>query len=212
MKQIWNKDDCVIFYGDSVTDCGRYYQDPKNLGVGYANNIATIYRALFPEANVTFMNSGVSGNRTKDLLERYEDDVLAKKPSFISILIGINDVWRRFDRNDPTPVEQIEENYRNLLEKIKADLPECKIMIIEPFLLDSLEERLEWLSYIEEMNRSIRKLAREYADHFLALDGIFQTYLHKNYTSKEIAPDGVHPGPSGHGIIAYEFLKLLDII
>ena len=42
-------------------------------------------------------NSGVSGNTSRDLLQRFDSDVVALNPDWVSICIGINDVWRQFD-------------------------------------------------------------------------------------------------------------------
>ena len=66
---------------------------------------------------------------------------LEVKPDYLSIMIGINDTWRRYDSNDITSKEQFETNLTELLEKIKKDLPDTKLMLIEPFLLPTDPEK-----------------------------------------------------------------------
>lgn len=210
MKNMFQDGQVVLIQGDSITDCGRNYEDLSLLGQGYAGVIDKMYRLLFPETKVTFINKGISGNRVKDLLERYDADFKMIRPDFISILIGINDTWRRYDSNDPTSTESFEKTYRELLMKIKKDMPECKIMLIEPFVLNSLEDRSTWREDLDPKIKVVRTLAKEYADYYLPLDGIFAKNEVEQYTCQQMAGDGVHPSALGHGIIAEEYLKALS--
>ncbi len=210
MKELFKKGQVVLFQGDSITDCGRDREDSTSLSEGYPGVVAGLYNTLFPDNGVFFINKGISGNRTKDLLERYDRDFKAVNPDFLSILIGINDTWRGYDSNDPTSTEEFEDNYRTLLEKIKADLPDCKIMLIEPYVLNSLPDRASWRKDLDPKIQVTRKLAKEYADYYLPLDGIFAKAEVERYTCKQIAGDGVHPNAIGHSIIAEEYLKALE--
>ena len=85
MKEYFKPGATVLFQGDSITDAGRDYQNPADLGGGYPQKAAAIYQTLFPESGVRFVNRGVSGNRSADLLARYERDFKALQPDFISI-------------------------------------------------------------------------------------------------------------------------------
>ena len=209
MKEIFKKGQTILFQGDSITDCGRNREDNTSLSEGYPGVIAKMYNLLFPENGVTFINKGISGNRVKDLVERYNEDFKSINPDFISILIGINDTWRRYDSNDPTSAKEYEKNYRFLLNKIKSDMPDCKIMIMEPFVLYSLPDREQWREDLNPKIQVARKLAKEYADYYLPLDGIFAKAEVEEYTCKQITEDGVHPSAIGHSIIAREYLKAL---
>jgi lysophospholipase L1-like esterase len=212
----------VLFQGDSITDCGRDRGDasPQNasaqnaspLGNGYPGKIAALYGILFPGDGTVFVNRGISGNRTGDLLERYERDFRDQKPDLISILIGINDVWRRYDRDNPTSPELFEHRYRTLLEQLKGDLPDTRIIIIEPFLLHPLPDRREWHEDLDPKIQITRKLAREFADYYLPMDGILARYVAEGIPEEHIAADGVHPTAAGHGILAYEWLHCLGIL
>jgi len=85
----------VLLQGDSITDCGRDRGDPNSLGNGYAMMAASWFSAAYPAKKVEFINRGISGNRVKDLQGRWQEDCLDLKPTWVSIMIGINDCWRR---------------------------------------------------------------------------------------------------------------------
>ena len=199
----------VLFQGDSITDCGRNKETGEDLGSGYPAKIAAVWEILFPGSGVNFINRGISGNRTGDLLNRYEKDFKALKPDVVSILIGINDTWRRYDSNDPTGVDVFESRYRTLLANLKRDLPKAAIVIIEPFLLSSVPERILWREDLDPKIQAVRGLAKEYADVFIPLDGIFTRYAVEGIKDIDMAADGVHPTSLGHGIIASEWLRAL---
>ncbi|MDF2542828.1 MAG: family lipase [Herbinix sp.] len=210
MKEIFTNGQVVLFQGDSITDCGRNRDDITSLSEGYPGVVAKMFHLLFPKTEVTFVNKGISGNRVRDLLDRYDEDFKKINPDFVSILIGVNDTWRRYDSNDVTTSEMYENSYRTLLEKIKKDMPNCKIMIIEPFLLNSLPDRAAWREDLDPKILVARKLAKEYADYYLPMDGIFAKLEVEQYTNVELAEDGVHPSAIGHSIIAQEYIKALS--
>jgi lysophospholipase L1-like esterase len=212
MKNYLGEDSVVLFQGDSITDCGRVRTDENNLGEGYPAKIAGFWQNLFPGSTVKFLNRGISGNRAKNLLERYDTDFKALKPSLVSILIGINDTWRRYDSNDPTSTETYEKNYRTLLANLRKDLPLAAIVVIEPFLLNSDPVKAVWREDLDPKIQAVRRLAKEFADIFIPMDGIFAHYAVKGVKEADMSADGVHPTPRGHGIIAAEWIKALGIL
>ena len=131
----WIKDgEKVLFIGDSVTDCGRSRSaNSKDLGAGYPMFIASFVKAMYPEKDITFINRGISGNRTRDLMKRWKEDCIDLNPDWVSILIGINDTWRRYDSNDPMTVEEFESNYRSLLERTNTET-NARLILMEPFV------------------------------------------------------------------------------
>ncbi len=197
----------ILFQGDSITDCAWDRQNPLSLGNGYAFRVASALSTFYPNSGIKVLNRGVSGNRVPDLLNRYQDDILALKPDLVSILVGINDMWRRYDSNNPTTTEAYEENYARLLEDIRRDLPDCRIVIMEPFLLHTLPHQLQWREDLDPKIQAVRRLAAKYADVFIPLDGILAGYLASGLTLGDLSQDGVHPSDRGHGIIALEWLK-----
>ncbi|MDD2392645.1 MAG: SGNH/GDSL hydrolase family protein [Eubacteriales bacterium] len=212
MKDFFRGMSTVLFQGDSITDCGRDRNDDTSLGGGYPAKIASIYKVLFPESNVRFINKGISGDRVHNLIERYVEDIYDVEPDFISILIGINDVWRMFDSSDDSTIEAFRDHYEYLLKSIKGNLPETKIMIMEPFVLHSLPDRSGWHGELDPRIQIVRALAAEYADFYLPLDGVFASLCAGGCSPVVYAADGVHPTDKGHAVIAYEYLKSLGSI
>lgn len=196
----------ILFQGDSVTDAGRNYADSHELGPGYVKYTAELIRAALPEEDIEFINLGISGNRTKDLLERAKRDFTEVNPDIVTILIGVNDTWRRYDSNDPTSDEQFRANYESLLREIK-DKTHAKIVLIDPFLIYGMGRD----HYREDLDGKIdvtRKLALEYAERYLPLDGI----LASETLGKEprlLSGDGVHPAEYGRKVIAQHLAPLI---
>ena len=203
---ILKNNDVVLFQGDSVTDCGRAYEDINSLGSGYPMLIAAGFSALYPELDVRFINKGISGNRSKDLKARWDTDCLQLKPSFISILIGINDCWRRYDSNDPTSAEDFENNYRYLLTEIR-EKTDAGVLLCEPFVLPVTEDRKAWREDLDPKIHIVRDLAREFKTMLLPLDGIFSSASALKPPAFWL-PDGVHPSMAGHALISKEWLRI----
>ena len=201
----------ILFIGDSVTDCGRTTSENINfLGHGYPIFIASLLGAEMPETELTFVNTGISGNRVCDLKNRWQQDVIDHKPDVVSILIGINDVWRRYDSNSPTPAEVFEQDYRAILEKTISDLPGVQIVMMEPFLLPIPEDRRMWREDLDVKLQVIRDLAVEFADVLVSLDGIFAAAAVKREKSFW-TPDGVHPAAPGHALIAESWIHAVGL-
>lgn len=192
----------ILFQGDSITDAGRNKNDFINLGNGYPKMI----QDLFPECIV--INRGISGHRTVELAERWDRDTLDLKPDFLSILIGINEIWHKYLHNKPMTLERFETIYRQLLSQVKTKLPDTKILLIEPFVLPFGHYDPIWQKDLDAEKVIVRQLAREYADYFIPLDDIFQEQA-TTLLKEEILMDGVHPTEKGHQIITREIKKIL---
>jgi acyl-CoA thioesterase I len=181
----------LVFAGDSVTDCGRR-TDPDGLGDGY---VRTLYDDFGPR-RPRIVNVGISGNRTADLAARWTTDVPAHDPSLVSILIGINDTWRRYDKDDPTTPESFETSYRAILDALT-----CPVVLVEPFLLPVKDGQENWREDLDPKLDVVRKLAGEYGAILVPAD----TELNKQAASvgaATLAGDGVHPTTAGHQAIA----------
>jgi acyl-CoA thioesterase I len=200
-----NPNERILFTGDSITDCGRSREDSTNLGSGYVTIAATRLQKSMPEAELKIFNRGISGNQVSDLLGRFDSDLLDLKPTVISILIGINEVWRRYDSNSPTTVETYEKNYRTLLGRIREKL-DARIVLLEPFLLHVPADRHTWREDLNPKIDAVRRLAVEFQTELLPLDGIFAQAA-TQAPAAYWAPDGVHPSEEGHALIAQTWLE-----
>lgn len=199
--------DHVLFYGDSITDAGRFSEQNNNngMGVGYAALCAAHLMARFPRWNLTFSNRGISGNRAGDLEARLESDVLSLQPTIVSILIGINDTWRRFDSNTPSPIEDFCESMRRMTRAI-IDCSGARLVICEPFVLPVPDDRRAWREDLDPRINVCRDVARETGAVLLPLDGIFAAASCRQLPSYWAA-DGVHPTLAGHALIADNWIQ-----
>src|SRR6187431_1373065 len=112
MTTFLQPDDRILLTGDSVTDWGRDRSDPTSLGHGYAGILAALAGARRPDLGLTFLNRGVGGDTSGMLRERWEQDAVALEPTVVSILVGINDTWRRYGGGPTTSVAEYEDHLR----------------------------------------------------------------------------------------------------
>ena len=164
----------VLFIGDSVTDAGRDRSDPDDLGGGYPALVAASHAAAARPGSpdgVRFVNRGISGNRVRDLRARWRQDCLDLAPELVSIMIGVNDMWRRYDAGDPTPVEDFERDYRAILTDT-VDNGAPRLVLVEPFLLPVREEQQAWRTDLDPKIAVVRQLAEDYSATLVPLDEV----------------------------------------
>lgn len=198
----------ILFQGDSITDAGRNRDNPHHLGGGYPKFAAELLQKRYPNKSFDFLNFGISGNRTWDLLARWDTDCLSHQPDVVSILIGINDTWRFYDQNLLTTAEQFEQNYRSLLEQVKTHT-QAKILMLEPFLLDVDGNKRHWREDLNPKIQVVQALAREFADDYIPLDGYFSAMTaYRNPAT--YSGDGVHPNEAGARYIAALYANAIE--
>jgi acyl-CoA thioesterase-1 len=196
----------ILFIGDSITDASRDYNNPDSMGVGYASMASAWLDATYPQLNLKFYNRGINGNKTKDLRARWDEDCIALKPDWVSIMIGVNDSWRFVDHNDYVSPEEFEDNYRTILESAREKL-DCRFILIEPFLLhiDGLNYE-KWHNDLDPKIQIIRRLSREYQTLYVPFDGVFAS-VSGIRPPAFWAEDGVHPSNAGHMLMAKTWLN-----
>ncbi|MGV3504747.1 MAG: SGNH/GDSL hydrolase family protein [Adhaeribacter sp.] len=200
-----------LFQGDSITDGNRgRNQDPNHImGHGYAFSIASRAGARFPEKSLSFYNRGISGNTVADLQSRWENDTLALKPDVLSILIGVNDTDQALKEKDPKATRVYEQGYRSLLNQTKTSLPDCRLVLCEPFIAPVGRVKENWGKWQSEMmakQQVVQQLAKEYKTIFVPLQKIFDLAAGRAPADYWIW-DGIHPTVAGHELIAQEWLK-----
>ena len=195
----------ILFQGDSVTDCGRD-RASFDLGVGYPSLVAAKLQDLFPNFSLRFINRGVSGDRVVDLERRLTADCIELQPDMVSILIGINDTWRRFDNNDETGVADFANAYGRVLMRIRRELPTASIVLLDPFVLPVLPGQDAWRVDLDPKIQAVRTLAREFSTLYVPLDGLFAAACCEQEPFF-FADDGVHPTAAGHMLIADAWVR-----
>lgn len=208
---IFKNGERIVFAGDSVTDHERVRPIGEGLfnglGRGYVHFIDNFINTWYPELYVRITNVGLDGNTSRDLLGRFQTDVLDLKPDWVSICIGINDVWRQFD--SPAIVDahvypdEYEHNIETMLELLSGKVKGVFLLTpyyIEPNTSDLMRCRMD------EYGQICKRLAEKHGRILVDLQEAFNQYLTYRH-STYLAWDRVHPNQAGATIIAREFLK-----
>nr|VFJ52982.1 MAG: Lysophospholipase L1 [Candidatus Kentron sp. FM]VFJ66421.1 MAG: Lysophospholipase L1 [Candidatus Kentron sp. FM]VFK14189.1 MAG: Lysophospholipase L1 [Candidatus Kentron sp. FM] len=201
----------ILFTGDSITDCERHYPvgADAGLGEGYVAFVDALLAARYPERYIRVFNTGVAGDTIVDLDRRWQKDVLRLAPDWLSVMIGINDVWRQFDNfYDPEPltIDRYEATYRRLLAGIRGTLKGLVLMtpyFIEPDRSNHTRRLMDAYGVVVE------RLAQEFDAVFVDVQTGFDGYLaHRPVHS--LTYDGAHTNKIGHMIIARSFLGAME--
>ncbi len=211
---IFQNMDRIVFAGDSVTDMGSANPVGEglfdSLGQGYVRMVDNWLAAFYPHIKVRVTNSGISGNTSRDLLARFDRDVVDLNPDWVSVCIGINDVWRQFD-NPAIPdshvlPEEYERNVEAMILKVKGKVKGIFILspyIMEPNSADMMRARMN--EYVE----ICRRLAEKHGCVFVDFQKLYEDYCSIRHSSY-IAWDRIHPNEVGATLMAREFLKHCD--
>ncbi|GAA3286244.1 SGNH/GDSL hydrolase family protein [Arthrobacter citreus] len=189
----------LVFAGDSVTDCGRREGAGAGLGNGYVRLLAESGSL----AGTAVLNRGVGGDRTEDLARRWSADVLAESPHAVSVMVGINDTWRRYDAGQETAQGTFLARYRSLLERLA---PDTLVILMEPFLLPVNPDQQAWRQDLDPKIAAVRRLAKEFGAVLVRTDEILNARVAAGAPPQTLADDGVHPTALGHAAIAEAWL------
>jgi lysophospholipase L1-like esterase len=187
----------IVFTGDSVTDRGRR-ADPRGIGRGYVRMI----EQELGEPSPRIVNTGLSGDRLVDLERRWPNDVVAHHAGLVSVLIGINDTWRRFDRGMPSPVPEFEARYDRLLTTLDGP----RLVLVEPFVLPVSPDQESWRPDVEERIAVVHRLAARHGAVLVTADRELRKRA-EEVGAATLAADGVHPTDEGHRALAEVWLE-----
>lgn len=197
----------ILFIGDSITDCGRR-EDPAGLGDGYVRMIVEHLERTAPRTGAAapvVVNRGVSGDRVRDILARFDADCLDLGPSVVTIFAGVNDTWRRYDRGDPTSDDDMARDYGALLERLAEKRPETDVLVVIPFVLDVTPERARFHEDLDPKVARIRELARMHGAQVVDAEAVM-AHGALAHGPAALAPDGIHPSAEGHRLLADAWL------
>jgi lysophospholipase L1-like esterase len=201
----------LLFIGDSVTDCDRARPigagSQAALGHGYVSEVASALASSPARPPIQVTNMGISGNTVRDLSARWESDVIALKPDWLSIMIGINDVWRQFDVSKAAKAAAVMPGeFRGTLDRLVARaLPGLKgLVLMSPvYVQDRRSDPMR--SRVDEYGSIVRELAAIHGATFVDVQASIDAALGTmDYAA--IAGDRVHPTPDGHRLLARAFL------
>lgn len=203
----------ILFQGDSITDCTYPRQYPTELGNGYVTMTAGRITLDYPGKYQCF-NRGVSGNRSIDMYARIKKDVLNLKPDILTVLIGVNDVWHEFESENGVSAPKYEMLLKLFLEEVRQELPECKIFLLEPFVLRGTANEAVFEAFRAEVllrAAACKRVAEAFGLPFIPLQDKISALAAVTGNSY-VLHDGVHPTAAGHCLIAdtlYEAMKTI---
>lgn len=204
----------LIMIGDSITDCERARPYGEGLfgaiGKGYVSLVDALLMAAYPERGIRVVNMGTSGNTIRELKERWQTDVLDLKPEWLSIMIGINDVWRQYDLPTQTEKHVLIDEYEETLDSlVKSTRPQLQgLVLMTPFYLEpNVSDPMR--STMDQYGEIVKKVASKYDARFVDTQAAFNQILAHIYPGT-LAWDRVHPNMAGHAVLARAFLQAVE--
>lgn len=205
-----NKNSRVLFIGDSITDVKfnfRMAHKIKGRRI-YALELKKAFRKYSKDIKVDI--KGIASNRTYHVYDRLTKDCINLKPDVIIMLIGVNDAWENYVPEDYPPLlRPMEPHFREILRRIKVELPETQLLYLMPFMIDSVEEKLPFHKTLDEYREKLKEIALENGALILDLQEVFYE-AQKKTELKLLAVDGIHPTNLGHKTIADAIETLID--
>ncbi len=212
---VFEKDNTILFQGDSITDAGRDKEKElpniaRSFGLGYAFLAASSLLNELPEKNLTIYNRGISGNKVYQLADRWQKDCLDLKPNVLSILIGVNDYWHQRKSNYDGTVEIYENDYRKLLRRTKESLPGIQLVLCEPFyVLNTSAVDDTWIAPMKEYQAAAKKIANEFGALWVPFQKVFDEAV-RHAPATYWTGDGVHPAMPGAQLMAEAWLRVVE--
>jgi lysophospholipase L1-like esterase len=203
----------VVMLGDSITQFG---DGPG----GYVWLTRQYLQRIFPSQNFEVVNAGISGNKSTDMLSRFQKDVLDNKPDLLTISVGVNDVWHGFYDNHPlgdgprgVNLEDYRRNVDEMVTRAQAAGARVVILAATPIYEDlSNRENAKEGRY----NAALRDIARKhhvpYVDFQRPMRDLIRTYRRTTGGRDNfLTTDGVHMNPEGYKVMAHSLLSALGV-
>jgi lysophospholipase L1-like esterase len=168
------KKDYIVFMGNSITE-------------GWL-----AYHPEFFEEN-PYINRGIGGQTTSQMVLRFKQDVIDLKPSVVVILAGINDIAQN---TGPISIEMIAENIKSMAESAKANQIQVVLCSVLPAIDFSWRPGLEPAEKVMQLNRLINNYAKN--NHIVYVDYFSAMVDTSNGLKKELGTDTVHPNKNGY--------------
>ena len=206
------KDDVILFQGDSITDAGRdrNVNTPNTspmMGSGYVIQAAGELLFKYADKNLRIYNKGISGNKVDQLAERWQSDCIAIKPDVLSILIGVNDFWHTKTSGYRGSVKTYEDDYRTLLNRTLTALPDVKLIIGEPFAVAGIRAvDSSWFPEFDRYREAAKRIADEFNAVFIPYQNVFDE-AQRHAPGSYWTHDGVHATLAGAYLMANAWLK-----
>lgn len=178
----------VVFYGDSITD-------------GWGRIPGTTF---FP--GLPYVNRGISGQTTAQMLVRFRQDVIALHPEVVVILAGTNDIA---GNTGPATLEMIGDNLRSMTQLAQANGIRVVLASVLPASAYPWRPGHQPATKIRALNAWIAQYARESGAVYLDYHGALANA--EGGLDEKWAVDGVHPTPAGYAVMAPLARQAIDL-
>lgn len=200
--------DTLVFIGDSITDAERHRQAYSPFGFGYVHFVAYALKATCPELDINVVNAGVSGDTIVDLKNRWSRDALAHEPNVLSMLVGINDVWRLTVEPDDVlnaaSPREYELTYDQLVSRTE-DRCGSQLVLMEPFMF-CRNQRNPVFEALQPYLDAVRRLAARHRATLVPLQQKIDELIER-VPPEKWSDDTVHPHTWAHAWIAQRWLE-----
>lgn len=203
----------LLFVGDSITDCGRARPVGESafggLGTGYVSLVDAYLKVKWGQSRIRVQNMGVGGNTVRDLSARWDDDVLDLEPDWVCVMIGINDVWRQFDRFLEVETHVRLPEYRSTLNSLVGMAKDkCQgVVVMSPFFAEpNTDDPMRAL--MDEYGASAMEIANLNGAIFVDIQGELDALM-VHVPPMALAWDRIHLSTAGHMMIAHAFLEAI---
>jgi acyl-CoA thioesterase-1 len=196
----------LVFLGDSNVDAGRLWDEREDsLGNGF---VAEIAKAFSPE-QFRLVNRGHYGFTVRDVwrdLHRSSRGVLSGA-GCVTVLAGVNNIPMYLSEDQRKLPEVFREEYTLLLERIREECPEGRMILAEPFVFSRPAELLSWRPLLFRESEVIQELAGKYGADFLPLQSSMDL-AERRSGAEAVTPDGLHLTAAGGRLLAEKWLSL----
>jgi lysophospholipase L1-like esterase len=194
--------DQIVCMGDSITAGGGYLRD---MDAFFAQQYGDL---KLPK----IINAGVSGHKAEDCIKRFDKDVLQKKPTLLTLNIGINDVWHRLGQpHDPNVLAAYKENVGKMIDQAQA--AGIKVVLLAPTVIQE-DPQAEGQKRLALYVKAMKELSAEKKCGFVNLHQMFLDALAKKPADQKgnwLTGDGVHMKPLGDAIMAVAGLRGMGV-
>ena len=198
-----------VMAGDSITACQRDVSNPENLGNGYVSFVDGLLTACYPSHHIRVFNRGVPGDTVRELKARWQTDVLDLQPDWLSVCIGINDVWQQFDGKHEGQSHVTLSEYEQTLDELLTNVrPMLKgLILMTPYFIQPRGEPMRMM--MDEYGNAVQRLAQKHHAIFVDTQSVFDRAV--EFTPVEtLAWDRAHLNIPGHMILARAVLQSVD--
>lgn len=199
-KSLLKDGQTIVFVGDSITQAGD----------GYVSVTQAIIGALIPDLGLAYVNSGVGGNNVRDLLDRIAETVIVHDPDWITVSVGINDVWHG---QNGVEIEEFRDKYGELVERLGKQT----VAKLALFTTTVIGEDLDGPGNkrLIDYNEHIRGVAKKRELLLVDMNTAFHEAIslwQKRGTELRFTTDGIHMTPAGNYLMAHTLAKAWRVL